>query len=97
LNLYPTDDANYAIAILQILQQTVSVYKSRLAEAINPLYWINVVIFLPRTILEYLGAKGTGLGTKVLQLIYWICGTVLAIWKDEIFSFIRDLMSRVIS
>ncbi|HHF7344418.1 TPA: hypothetical protein ACPSKB_000823 [Legionella feeleii] len=58
------------------LIQAKGILKKRIVEALNPLYWINTLIFLPQNIITYLGFsldnKKTETITRVINVIYWI-------------------------
>lgn len=71
-------------------------YWSRFINSINPLYWMRIILFLPKSILSYLGVESDRVIVKILQLIYWfigvICTFALAVFPDEIKNFIQSFI-----
>lgn len=71
------------------LKEAVAVYKSRMIESINPVYWIEAFIFLPKVIFQYLGLSAKGLVVKIFQVIWWILtfvSLVVGIFFNETFT-----------
>ena len=58
------------------LIQARGILKKRIIEAFSPLYWINIIIFLPQKITTYLGFslddKKVETTVRVLNVIYWL-------------------------
>ncbi|MFZ2316101.1 MAG: hypothetical protein WAW86_10660 [Gammaproteobacteria bacterium] len=56
--------------------QAIGVYKKRCFDSINPLYWIDFVLFLPQKIIIYLGldqgSKVAAAIVKTINVIYWV-------------------------
>lgn len=57
-------------------KQAISIFRKRTWESLNPIFWIEFIIFLPRNILAYLGITGESLFVKIPQLFYWILSLV---------------------
>ena len=68
-------------------------FKNRITENFSPIFWINCILFLPRTVLEYLGISGESLIAKLLQLVYWVAAPLFALLRDEIHQFILTLIN----
>lgn len=66
-------------------------FKNRIIENFSPIFWINCILFLPRTVLSYLGVSGESLLTKLFQVIYWIVTPVLVLLRDNIYQYILSL------
>lgn len=70
------NEVNIPSTIDLYLIQAKGILKKRIIEALNPLYWINTLIFLPQNIITYLGFsqdnKKTEAITRVINIIYWI-------------------------
>ena len=80
--------------------QSIGIYRSRMWDAINPLYWVEFILMLPKQLLSYLGVKPESVGIKVAQLIYWFVGLVLGLlgsaYKNEIDIAIRQFISQIV-
>lgn len=59
-----------------ILETSKGYYLSQSKLSLNPLYWIEVIIYLPRWLMKESGievtSKMTGLVLNILQIIYWL-------------------------
>ncbi|EKO3608673.1 hypothetical protein M6C35_003655 [Vibrio metschnikovii] len=62
--------------------------------SINPIYWIEVIFFLPKVIMSASGIDATNkiadIGVKVVQILYWLAVVAAFIFKPEIFNFLLD-------
>ena len=67
-------------------------YKSRIIENFSPIFWINCVLFLPRTVLTYLGVSTDNFFSKLFQLIYWLSAPLLILFRDNLYELIRSLL-----
>ncbi|MDA3813505.1 MAG: hypothetical protein PF570_04550 [Candidatus Cloacimonetes bacterium] len=70
-----------------IFKRAKGFYKKQALKNINPIFWIEVIIFLPREILKYFSVEeNVKLGSaivKVLQVIYWI-GSLLFMYLNYV-------------
>ena len=69
------------------------VFKNRILENFSPIYWINCILFLPRTALVYLGISAESVFSKLFQLLYWILTPLLLLLRDELYQFILTLIN----
>lgn len=53
---FNNEDIN--LLILSNFRQAAGVYKKRLLDSINSLYWLEVIIFLPQKVIDYIGFNG---------------------------------------
>lgn len=72
--------------------QAIGVYKRRCFDSINPLYWIDFLLFLPQKTIIYLGFnEGSKTATaiiKTINVIYWISSIGATIIKLMRISFV---------
>lgn len=85
---YPTALNIFAASQLQMFSNAIGVYKKRMYEAINPLYWIETFFFLPKTIFQYLGINTKTILVKIFNLIYWLIAFFIGLFQDNIKHFI---------
>lgn len=72
------------------------VYRKRMLDSFNPLYWMDCIINLPKHLIEYLGLDTETIFTKLFQIIYWLIDSVLLVYYHEpIFNFIKDFISKL--
>jgi hypothetical protein len=81
---------------LRMFHKSIGVYRSRMLDTINPLYWIETIIYLPKQILNYLGVVPESAIIKIAQIIYWISGFIIAMYKTEVDQIFKDLVSKFV-
>lgn len=90
---FPSRYEDIARVTTQYINDAIGVYRSRCWQTFNPLYWIQAIIFLPRSVMSYLGASPETISVKLLQLLWWLIvsvGTVaFALYKDELKTVIE--------
>jgi hypothetical protein len=81
-----------------LFHRTIGVYRNRLFETVNPLYWIETIIYLPREMLKYLGVSSENVGAKLLQVVYWIGGGITGVafvwYRPDLKNFVDELVKR---
>jgi hypothetical protein len=90
---FPSKSADHAMTAMRDFQDAMGIYRRRIFESFNPLYWINLVLFLPKNILGYVGFKTETALIKIFQLIWWLAGIVFAIFKDDIFKYLKSVIT----
>jgi hypothetical protein len=61
--------------VVQKLLQAYGIYRYRAIESINPIFWIETIILLPKKVLNYLNVK-SNLVKDIIQILYWIIGGI---------------------
>jgi len=74
---------------MRSFDDAIGIYLSRIKESPNPLYWLDLVICLPKNALCYLGAKPETVIIKILQIVWWIAVFTVTLFKPEIVQLIR--------
>lgn len=82
-------------AIMRSFYEAHGTFQRRIMEAFSPLYWINCILFLPKSLFCYLGIKDDSLLIKVFQLLYWIASPVLLIFREDIYQYLSSLISKL--
>ena len=54
---FPSNLEAYAPITIKMLLEAKGIFKERILETFNPIYWIELAIFLPKHALMYLGIK----------------------------------------
>lgn len=84
---------------IEMLHDAIGVYRSRMSETFNPLYWIEFIIHLPKQTLRYLGAAPESVVIKIAQLVYWAVSVILcflfALFRPEIETLIKGWLTRL--
>ncbi len=76
--------------VLAMFHKAIGTYRNQMIETINPIFWIETVIFLPRQFLSYLGVSPDNLASKILQTLYWLFGVLFGLYKIELATFLKD-------
>ncbi len=96
---FPNKGRDFAAHTHRLFSQAIGTYRSRMFETFNPLYWIEAIINLPRELLAYLGIPPESVFVKLLQVMWWVFGTVFAViylaYRPEIISTVRDWLSNL--
>lgn len=97
---FPSGREDFASITMRMFHQAIGVYRSRMLQTFNPLYWLESVINLPKQVLSYLGVPPESTVIKIAQLIYWIVGSLLsflfALYRSEIERLVKDWISKLI-
>ncbi|KAA3659973.1 MAG: hypothetical protein DWQ10_07675 [Calditrichaeota bacterium] len=97
---FPNAREDIVSLMLTMFHQAIGVYRSRIKDSFNPLYWIEFVLTLPKQVFGYLGIPAESLITKIVQLLYWIIAAVtsilFALYKPEIGKLVREWLKKVI-
>ncbi|NQU29988.1 MAG: hypothetical protein HQ525_04915 [Anaerolineae bacterium] len=80
--------------VLRMFHEAIGIYRHRVFEALNPLYWLEVIVFLPKRVLEYVGVSPDTALANVAQVIYWIMDFFFVIFKTDLANLIRNWIGR---
>ena len=70
--VFPNRLPSFIQGTKDVLLRTIGTYKMRMLETINPFYWIEVLIYLPKNILEFSGVKPEHFISKLSLIAYWL-------------------------
>lgn len=92
---FPSDLEAYAPITLKMLLEAKGIFKERILETFNPIYWIELAIFLPKHVLMYLGIKPDNFIIKLVQLTWFLLAgaysLLLALYPDAFRTLIERL------
>lgn len=95
---YPSLIAILASHTLDAFDEAIGTYNSRALDAINPLYWISLIVYLPTRACTALGAKSESIPVKILQGLYWVAGVIIsalfAFAKPSILNWIKGIIDQ---
>lgn len=77
----------------QFFDEAEGVFRHRMLQAINPVYWVESIVFLPKYVLEYLGLSSDSLSARLLQIVYWGIVSVVVLFKDDFVKFLQSWLS----
>lgn len=80
-----TPDPDIVLLLITYFKEAAGIFKKRIFDSLNPIYWIEFLIFLPQNIIYYLGlnkdSKNIQIFTKVLNIIWWIISVLIGVFK----------------
>lgn len=82
--------------VKQMFSQAIGVYKFRLKQSFNPIYWIESIVFLPKTLSKYFGVESNSVIVKIFNILYWIVSFFVFVYDDEIQTFFQSFLSKLI-
>ena len=89
---YPNNRSDFAPHYFSMFDEAKGIFKYRIFECFNPFYWLDLIIFAPKNILNYIGVSSEERSTKILNVVltfmYWIFGIFITVLKDKIQAFI---------
>jgi hypothetical protein len=68
-----------ALHVIDLFYRAKGVYKDRMLEAFNPLFWIMFLVNLPENLFSYLGFPTENVFSRIIQLFYWVAVTVIGL------------------
>ncbi|MEW8350158.1 MAG: hypothetical protein AB2689_28105 [Candidatus Thiodiazotropha taylori] len=80
--LFQNSDIQHSV--ISVLKRSRGHFKNETIKSINPLFWIEILFFLPKAIISASGidasSKLADTGLKIIQIIYWlvILGIIVA-------------------
>lgn len=85
--------------VMKKFHEAIGVYRSRMLESFNPIFWLEFLIFLPRHVFLYLGIASDKLVVKAIQLLYWSLATLFGVlgisFKAELTIFIKSILEKL--
>lgn len=95
---FPSRREDVVHATVHMFHEGIGVYRSRIIETFNPQYWLQLIVYLPRNVLAYLGVPSEKVVIKVFQLVYWVVGAVagflLVMYRTEVETLVRAWVVR---
>lgn len=93
---FPSQNQQCATLLIGSFHKAIGVYRRRMWQSLNPLWWLEYLIFLPVHFFRYLGVTTEAIFTKIIQLIYWIIGATitltLSLYPELVKNKLHDLL-----
>ena len=96
IDQFPSKIPEIAEASTLMIQTALGVYKDRMMNAFNPLWWIDTLIFLPRRILMYLNISAESIIIRPGQLVWWSICLLFTAYKTEIIGQLREFIAALL-
>ncbi len=96
---FPSTLQVIAYPALEMFDSAIGIYKSRIIESFNPIYWIEQILFLPKNLLTYIGLNSENTAFKIcnvlLSFIWWLLGTTIILFKTQLQQFIIEFIGNL--
>lgn len=93
--MFPSNLQIIAVPAHGMFNEAQGVFKKNMCDSINPIYWLDFLVFLPKNILIYLGLDTEKTLFKIINLgftfLWWSFCTLVTIFQPEIKQFIVEL------
>lgn len=93
------DSKNVYIAstVVGKFDEAIGTYFHRAIESFNPLYWLETIIFLPKSLLQYVGMDMNKPAFKLcnvlLTFIWWLISSLFIFFNEEFNRFIASFFT----
>lgn len=98
---FPSNRYDMVSGIEYIILNCKSTFYSRMIEALSPIYWIELIIFMPQKLIEYLNFNESVTFNRFLNIVWWIfCfiwGGVSFLYQDELSSLIKNSLPNLLN
>ncbi len=85
--------------IFDMFDESIGCYKFRLRQCINPLFWIEKIIFLPKSFFLFIGLNLENSALKLcnilFSLIWWIFLFFVFLFGDNLYIKIKEFISQI--
>lgn len=100
MDQFPSLRTDFALAITQTIEEAIGYYKYQIRQCFNPIYWILLIIWLPKNFTLFIGLNDELKTVKVvnflLQLLYWLI-IFLKVLGLNIIPFLQHILSNYIA
>lgn len=94
-NLF-VNDSEISPIVGQFFNQAKGVYKLRMKQSFSPFYWIDLIVFLPKTLSRYFGIESNSAILKITNIVYWIISFFVFVYTEQIQIFFQSFLSKLI-
>lgn len=82
-------------SVVYVLKRSRGHFKNETIKSLNPLFWIEILFFLPKAIVSASGidasSKLADTGLKITQIIYWLVILAIVITNPEILKYLIEI------
>lgn len=98
-SMFPSTRADFAAETICMFESAEGVFRKNLIDSFNPLYWIELLVFLPKNLLVYIGLNSDQtlfrLCNVLLTFIWWAFCTGLAFFRPQLQQFFVELAGKL--
>lgn len=71
-SMFPSLRPVFAMESLNMFEEAEGVFRKNMIDCVNPLYWIELILFLPKSLLSYLGLPSEATAYKLLNVLFYL-------------------------
>ncbi|TPR16671.1 hypothetical protein [Apilactobacillus timberlakei] len=90
IDSFPSTHPTISIKEQTIIENLEDYFEYKYTQNFKIAFWIEIIIFLPQNLLNYVGLKKDSVSAKLLNAIYWLIGLAVPIFWSTIKSLIYN-------
>ena len=98
-SMFPSTRAEFAAETLCMFESAEGVFHKNMMDSFNPLYWIELLVFLPKKLLAYIGLNPETIAFRLcnalITFIWWVFVAAWAFFKPQLQQFFIELMGNL--
>ena len=95
---FPSTHIDIADGAVRMFYEAEGTFRHRFFESLNPIYWIELVLFAPKKLLIYLSFDENKTLFKtcniLLTFIWWSAGVLFAFFRTDLNNLLTEFMSQ---
>lgn len=95
---FPSTHIDIANGAVRMFYEAEGTFRHRFFESLNPIYWIELVLFAPKKLLIYLSFDENKTLFKtcniLLTFIWWSAGVLFAFFRTDLNNLLTEFMSQ---
>ena len=73
--MFPSTRTEFSVTVLNMFEEAEGVFRKNMLDSFNPFYWIDLIVFLPKSLLAYIGISSEVTAYKICNVLFtFICG-----------------------
>ena len=93
INNMTMNDQQVVQLMMRLFFEAEGTFSYRIRQSINPIFWLETVIFLPSVLLGFVGVSPTSWFSKMANFVMWIFAAVGFVFSLPDFYDLRDAVS----
>lgn len=97
IDQFPTKRQDFSSAIIQIIEESIGYYRYQISQSINPIYWIELIIWFPKKFINFLGLNNEIKHIKTIsvisQIFYWSM-FILKFFGYDVVPFLQHILTK---
>lgn len=95
-SMFPSTRVAFSVTTLNMFEEAEGVFRKNMLDSFNPFYWIDLIVFLPKSLLAYIGISSEVTAYKICNVlftfIWWILGILVVYFKPKLQDFVIKLV-----